>query len=955
MRGRRRMRVPSTGGGWRGYDLRGVIARALMALLLLTLSGCGSRRSVEYSVSVDPADTTGVWVAVALRGSLPDSLVLSGYAPREAIALGNVSASSKDGRALPLRVSYRRQSMGGREFESPVVTVPGPFHSAVTVRYRVRPGVREGDVHMGFNGRCHGFLGSTLLFATGRQLFLLPRAPETLDRIRVHFALPAGWTAVAPGLKAGGSWKPGISGRYLAEQLVSASIAAGRFRTRSFAVGRTRYQVAFEQSVVPEQEERTFRGILRIANYLHEVFPRGLGRDYLTIALPEAPDGDEIVGEAWAGGQGGTLVPLTSARGHDFAEGLLGVPLRFAPFSSRVRNAADYWVVDGATQLYAWKAVARAGLASDDEITRDLVSEYVKSLRSSAAERNLEQAYGKEKSTKTAREVIAPVILVALDRELRRVSRGADSLDTIFPRVFRGDRARSLWESLPKNTGADWDLFRERYVRQGVLAPVNDILQLPVAAQAPVPPRGRAIKTLTLAYTGKTQGYLENCGCKVNQSGGIARRSTILRRLRARDPHTLLLDAGSAFRNPDKEAAPDFLTGEEQAQYLAAMGAMGYEAVAVGTNELAAGPAAFQAAMRGSHLRYLASNVRTGGKCVAPPYAVVERNGVRVGVLGIYQSPEGPRESPRIAQALSAIQIEDPIGAMKREVPTLRTRADLVVVLGRLSPVMIRRAVAACPDIDVIISTDYDAPRLVFGSSTAKLQHVDSPGFLGRTLVLYTNLENYGLQVATLGLDADGRVTSADLEDCWLRSDVPDDPSVRRSLDRFYGRVGRLAEAQASTPPLFASDPERMSSRYVGAKRCQECHEAEYEQWRTTKHAGAYKTLLDVHRHFQPRCVSCHVVGFGARHGYRLGDAEEPLGNVQCEVCHGPGALHAEDPSPENISAKVPASICAECHTPEHSNRFVYEERIEAVRHKGAPGGAAREAAGRSAIRRSHS
>src|SRR3990170_324691 len=101
----------------------------------------------------------------------------------------------------------------------------------------------------------------------------------------------------------------------------------------------------------------------------------------------------------------------------------------------------------------------------------------------------------------------------------------------------------------------------------------------------------------------------------------------------------------------------------------------------------------------------------------------------------------------------------------------------------------------------------------------------------------------------------------------------------------------------------------------------------------TTQHAGAFKTLLDRHRHFQPKCVSCHVVGYGTPHGYRLGMAEQTLANVQCEVCHGPGAEHARQPSAKNIQKQVPEKICLECHNPEHSDHFVYAERLPKVKH----------------------
>ena len=60
---------------------------------------------------------------------------------------------------------------------------------------------------------------------------------------------------------------------------------------------------------------------------------------------------------------------------------------------------------------------------------------------------------------------------------------------------------------------------------------------------------------------------------------------------------------------------------------------------------------------------------------------------------------------------------------------------------------------------------------------------------------------------------------------------------------------------------------------------------------------------------------------------------EAVLASVQCEVCHGPGAAHASSPAKDNIHREVAARVCLECHTPDHSDHFVYEERLPKVRH----------------------
>jgi hypothetical protein len=401
--------------------------------------------------------------------------------------------------------------------------------------------------------------------------------------------------------------------------------------------------------------------------------------------------------------------------------------------------------------------------------------------------------------------------------------------------------------------------------------------------------------------------------------------------------NVLLLDAGSSFSRPENERQPDFFAEQEQRFYLQLMDSMAYGAAAIGMNELAFGLPYFQSMVRGMTIPYLVANVRRYGRPIAPADTVLLSGGLRVCVVGLFEPPRVSATDGLFEEQASRLTIEDPIRTLRRDLPEWRRRADLVVVTGRLTPTTIRQMIAECPGVDVILSTDQDAPTERQVGKRFELHNQDLPGFVGRTLVLYTPLRSYGLSSAELGLDAGGRIASAAIEDHWLRDDIHDDSEVRRQLDRFYDKVGRMDATQASVTPPFAGDPERLHGTYVGAAECEGCHESEYAQWKTTSHASAYKTLLESHRHFQPRCVSCHVVGYGNSTGYRVGAPEEPLGNVQCEVCHGPGASHVDSPKRTNIRRLVPASVCTECHTPDHSDNFVYAEQVPKVRHDSSP------------------
>ena len=111
--------------------------------------------------------------------------------------------------------------------------------------------------------------------------------------------------------------------------------------------------------------------------------------------------------------------------------------------------------------------------------------------------------------------------------------------------------------------------------------------------------------------------------------------------------------------------------------------------------------------------------------------------------------------------------------------------------------------------------------------------------------------------------------------------------------------------------------PRPEDAKYVGSKSCQKCHFKEYASWQKTKMAQAFNTLkpnqaaeakqkakLDPAKDYtkDPKCVSCHVTGYGQPGGYPVvgkeWSEEEKLRaplmeGVGCESCHGPGEKYS--------------------------------------------------------------
>ncbi len=116
---------------------------------------------------------------------------------------------------------------------------------------------------------------------------------------------------------------------------------------------------------------------------------------------------------------------------------------------------------------------------------------------------------------------------------------------------------------------------------------------------------------------------------------------------------------------------------------------------------------------------------------------------------------------------------------------------------------------------------------------------------------------------------------------------------------------------------------------YSGEEFCSVCHERPHATWTLTKHAYAFETLVEHGSDRDPECLPCHTVGWGQPGGFDPKLRQTHLRGVQCENCHGRGGPHQ---SPDFLkSGYEPA--CLTCHTPEHSLRFVFSERLPMVSH----------------------
>ena len=144
---------------------------------------------------------------------------------------------------------------------------------------------------------------------------------------------------------------------------------------------------------------------------------------------------------------------------------------------------------------------------------------------------------------------------------------------------------------------------------------------------------------------------------------------------------------------------------------------------------------------------------------------------------------------------------------------------------------------------------------------------------------------------------------------------------------------------QYVTRPPFNPPPD-LSSGFLGyftvsdkQTTCGNCHVLHQRDWKNTKHAGAWTSLVaSGQRASNGSCDACHSltdygnIAVGPAGYSRVADSA--YHDVQCESCHGPGYSHVLEPDLEgnvplaHISLTDATASCASCHTGTHNPFF---------------------------------
>ncbi len=424
---------------------------------------------------------------------------------------------------------------------------------------------------------------------------------------------------------------------------------------------------------------------------------------------------------------------------------------------------------------------------------------------------------------------------------------------------------------------------------------------------------GNDSATLVVGVSGNTQGSLEPCGCQAGQSGGLARRQTLLQQQKV----GLLVDTGNVFGGT---GTYERLKG---AYLLRGMKHMGYAAVNLGEAEISLPVSELSPLSQQSSVSFVSCNATANGTPSLPivPFRIETRSGLRVGITGIVDMADSSLGKGWIRKP--------PLEALAATLPALQAQCDVLIVLASAPDDTLAAIAQRFPEIDALFGSTPDAAT---GVSQINRTALFTTGIKGKSWGRLTFAKHK--ETARLSLTATQIIKVPDT--------LTPDPKIAALINEFHTelRTRRIEFATAEGMERIETQDQNPNGKFIGQAKCISCHANAHRATQVSAHAHAYQTLASKGADANPECLRCHTVGFGAKDGFFTLETTPQLANVQCESCHGRGALHlkAVQESKTGLAATKTLALltpnaCLHCHDTENSPKFEYAAYWRQIRH----------------------
>jgi 2',3'-cyclic-nucleotide 2'-phosphodiesterase (5'-nucleotidase family) len=263
--------------------------------------------------------------------------------------------------------------------------------------------------------------------------------------------------------------------------------------------------------------------------------------------------------------------------------------------------------------------------------------------------------------------------------------------------------------------------------------------------------------------------------------GGIARRATLVKKLKAETKNCFLIDAGDCM-----DGTPFSVEFLAKADYEC-MNAVGYDFGVFGNHDYNMTPPQFEELKKTVKFPLLLANGtnKSDGKNPFPPYVIVNWDGLKIALFGLVTKST---ESYTAAKAL--YKIDDPIDTAAKLVPELRKQADLVIGITHIGLEEDRELARRVSGIDVIVGA-HSHTRLPVG--VFEITNRPGPGDPKGTVIVQDHqwcgeLGRLDLTVMQ-GQDGRWRVSRFAEQLIPITKNIPEDPAVAARVTGYWAKI----------------------------------------------------------------------------------------------------------------------------------------------------------------------
>ncbi|MBK7906958.1 MAG: bifunctional metallophosphatase/5'-nucleotidase [Gemmatimonadetes bacterium] len=271
--------------------------------------------------------------------------------------------------------------------------------------------------------------------------------------------------------------------------------------------------------------------------------------------------------------------------------------------------------------------------------------------------------------------------------------------------------------------------------------------------------------------------------------GGASHLATLVERERAATGTSFLLDSGDMFTGTLSRLT-------EGEALLELMLLMRYDAMGVGNHEFDYGWQSFERGMQRVPFPILCCNVRhrTSGVRFARPHTILERDGVRLGVIGVIGMKAATRTI--MPSKVAELEFTDPVLETRASVRALRDQVDVIVVLGHMGlPGPMQSDAEADPSVQRSLDEDLAFVGAVPGIDVYIAAHshhgLETPLVHADTGTIITQTYGYGTRLGRIRLALEeGRVVRHDVSllKVWSDELVPH-PAITARIARYRAKV----------------------------------------------------------------------------------------------------------------------------------------------------------------------